>query len=121
MEEELSLDEMQEKWKGTFRSYIIGFITSILLTFTSFLSVTFEIFPPQLLIYTIAALALMQAIIQLRYFLHLGQEEKPHWETHIFYFMVLVLLIIVLGSIWIMHDLHNRMMTYMMTHERAHD
>jgi cytochrome o ubiquinol oxidase operon protein cyoD len=56
--------------------------------------------------------------VQLRFFLHLGQEAKPRWETMIFYFMVLVLLIIALGSLWIMHDLEERVMSNMeMTHD----
>jgi cytochrome o ubiquinol oxidase operon protein cyoD len=29
--------------------------------------------------------------------MHLGQEAKPRWESVVFYFMVLVLLIVALG------------------------
>ena len=50
----------------------------------------------------------------------MGQEAKPRWETLIFCFMVLILLIIVIGSLWIMNDLNERVMPEM-TREMSHD
>ena len=61
----------------------------------------------------------MQAIVQLIFFLHIGQEAKPHWETVVFCFTVLVLLIIVIGSLWIMYDLDYRLMPRMQGNEVA--
>ena len=77
--------------------------------------VVYDVFPPTALTYTIASFALVQAIVQLIFFLHLGQEGKPHWETFIFFFMLLILMIIVLGSLWVMNDLNERMMPKHMT------
>jgi cytochrome o ubiquinol oxidase operon protein cyoD len=56
------------------------------------------------------ALAFIQAIVQLLLLLHVGQEAHPRWETMVFYFMVVVLLIVALGTLWIMYDLNNRVM-----------
>ena len=113
MTNELSLHEMQKKWHGTYKDYAIGFLSSLLLTIVSFSLVISKIISGPMLLYTITALAIAQAIIQLLFFLHVGQEEKPRWETLVFYFMVLVLLIIALGSLWVMNDLNERMMTDM--------
>ncbi len=110
MSEELSLKEIQKEWHGTYKSYAIGFTASLVLTAISFLLVITQILSGDVLIFTIIGLALTQAIFQLLYFLHLGKEGHPRWETMIFLFMVMVLLIIALGSIWIMYDLNNRMM-----------
>jgi cytochrome o ubiquinol oxidase operon protein cyoD len=110
MHEELSLKEIKKEWHGTLRSYLIGFITSILLTMTSFSLVITRLFSGKTLVLAIIGLALVQAIFQLLFFLHLGQEPKPRWETLIFFFMVMVLLIVVLGSLWIMYDLKDRVM-----------
>lgn len=114
MEKELTLNEEQKLWHGSFRSYAIGFTASLLLTGLSFLLVAAKLVPVPYLGYTVAALALVQAVIQLKYFLHLGQEGKPYWETFIFMFMVLILLIVVLGSLWIMYDLNQRTMNMTM-------
>lgn len=110
MSDDLSLKETQKEWHGTLKSYLIGFIASLALTGTSFFLVIYRLLPGQTLIYTIVALALVQAIFQLLFFLHVGQEAKPRWETVVFYFMVMVLFIIAIGSLWIMYDLNNRVM-----------
>lgn len=110
MNHEPNLKEIQKLWHGTYTSYIIGFIASICLTLTSFYLVVSKYFSVQMLPYIIVGLALVQAIIQLLFFLHVGQEAKPKWETLVFYFMMTVLLIISVGSLWIMADLNARMM-----------
>jgi cytochrome o ubiquinol oxidase operon protein cyoD len=120
MSEDLSLKETQKEWHGTLKSYVIGFIASILLTAASFSLVIMKLLSEHLLMYTIVSLALVQAIFQLLFFLHVGQEAKPRWETLVFYFMLLVLFIIAIGSLWIMHDLNNRVMSNM-TMEMPHD
>ena len=113
MHNDLSLSETKKEYHGTFKGYIIGFCLSLLFTLISFSLVVYEVLPRHTLLYTLPLLALIQAGIQLYFFLHLGKEEKPQWESLIFYFMVLVLLIIVLGSLWIMYDLDVRTMQFM--------
>lgn len=106
---DLSLKQIQKEWHGTYRSYAIGFTGSILLTFISFLLTLAGMLEKQTLIYTLIALALVQAAFQLRYFLHLGQEDHPRWETVVFCFMLTLLLIVAIGTLWIMNDLNSRM------------
>jgi len=113
MSHELSLKETQKEYHGTLKSYLIGFIVSLLLTIISFTLVATGILSGRSLVYTIVSFALIQAIVQLLFFLHLGREDKPRWETFIFFFMVLILLIVVIGSLWIMSDLNERMMSNM--------
>lgn len=109
MDHEPSLSQIQKEWHGTATSYVIGFTASLILTSLSFLLVAKGMISG----YALIALALLQAAIQLRFFLHLGQEAKPRWETLIFYFMLLLLVIVAAGTLWIMDDLNNRMMMNM--------
>ncbi|MDE3055290.1 MAG: cytochrome C oxidase subunit IV family protein [Verrucomicrobiota bacterium] len=110
MSHEPSFEDVKKYYHGTFRSYIIGFFLSLLLTLAAFGLVAAK-FPLALwLPSTIALLALLQAGIQVRFFLKLGSEGKPHWQSIIFAFLILVLLIITLGSLWIMFDLNARLM-----------
>jgi len=113
MSSEISLREIKKEYHGSLIAYLIGFVLSLIFTGVSFFLVYFQVFPAHFLIYTIAGLAFFQAFIQMLFFLHLGQEGKPQWETLVFYFMLLVLLIIVLGSLWIMYDLDQRVMLNM--------
>jgi cytochrome o ubiquinol oxidase operon protein cyoD len=97
-------------WHGTLKTYLLGFVSSFLLTSLSFFLVATNALEPSSLVILICILALLQAIVQILCFLHLGKETKPRWETYIFYFMLLVLFIVVGGSLWIMDDLHHRTM-----------
>jgi cytochrome o ubiquinol oxidase subunit IV len=59
-------------------------------------------------------LALVQGVVQLIFFLHLSQEARPRWETLSFYFMLLILFIVMGGTLWIIYDLNERVMSSMM-------
>jgi len=113
MHDEMSLKEIQKEWHGSYRAYAIGFIGSLLFTLLSFFLVLSQTLIGAPLVYTLSGLSLTQAILQFVFFLHVGQEPKPKWETVLFAFMILVLLIIVLGTLWIMHDLNDRVMVGM--------
>ena len=116
-----SLKEIQKEWHGSLKAYLIGFILSLLLTSCSFLLVINKVLTGTSLIVAIVSLALIQALVQLLFFLHIGQEEKPKWESMAFYFMLIVLFIICFGSLWIMFDLDDRMMSNMPAMEMSHD
>ena len=120
MSHDLTLQETMKEWHGTVRAYLIGLTASLLLTGIAFLLVLNQWLPEDLIFYALTALALVQAVVQLLFFLHVGQEAKPRWETLVFYFMLLVLLIIGFGSLWIMQDLNKRVMAGM-NMERMHD
>lgn len=105
---------IKKEWHGSFKAYLIGFIISLVLTLLAFTFVYTEVFSGNTMLFILSGLGLIQAIFQVFYFLHLGKEEAPKWETMIFLFMVMVLLVIVLGSLWIMFDLDKRVMGDMM-------
>lgn len=113
MSSELTLKEIKKEWHGTLKSYVIGFVASLFLTAGSFLLVALKLLAGHTLAYTITGLAITQAIVQVLFFLHVGQEPKPRWESLVFYFMLLILAIIVVGSLWIMYDLNDRVMSNM--------
>ena len=113
MNHELELKDIQKEWHGSYHSYLIGLIGALILTLISFGLAIIKPLPSLELTLTIMGLAGLQVMIQLVFFLHLGQEPKPKSETLIFCFTVLILMIIVVGSLWIMTDLNNRMMSNM--------
>ncbi len=94
----------------TVKTYVIGFILSLLLTFSAYLFVLKNVFASALIFYSIIGFGTLQAFIQLIAFLHLGKEAKPRWNLLIFLFMLLVTAIIVTGSLFIMKSLNYRLM-----------
>jgi cytochrome o ubiquinol oxidase operon protein cyoD len=101
------------------KSYCIGFFSSLILTLTSFFLVGKDVYSGNTLIYILMGLAAIQACVQLVCFLHIGEEEKPRFNLVTFLFMALVLVIIVFGSIWIMHHLSYNVMPHMNMHQEG--
>ena len=62
-----------------------------------------------LLISALAVFAVLQLLTQLIFFLHLGDERKPRLQGMALVFMVLVVGIVVIGSLWIMEHLNYHM------------
>lgn len=102
--------------RGSFKSYVTGYLLSAALTLAAFLLVRqhvqsdHEQFSHEFLTIAVLILAISQLLVQLLFFLHLGRERKPRWNLAAFGFMLLVLLIVVLGSLWIMSNLNYRML-----------
>ena len=103
----VSTKHIQEE--GSLGLYISGFVLSVGLTLAAYLLVTRRALGYQTLIAVIIGLALIQFLGQMYFFLHLGRETKPRWKLLVLGFMVSVVLILVLGSLWIMHNLNYRM------------
>jgi cytochrome o ubiquinol oxidase subunit IV len=79
------------------------------LTFAAYLMVYNHLFSNIVLTTVIVILALVQFIVQVVFFLHLGRETKPRWKLAVMLFMIMVVLILVGGSLWIMSNLTVRM------------
>lgn len=111
---------MTRKQKTTdpvLRLYVTGFFWSVVLTVSAYVAVTQELLTGGELLAYITVLALLQVAVQLYYFLHLSSESKPRWSLWTLLFMSAVLSIIVIASLWIMHNLNYNMMPEMPAHE----
>ncbi len=94
---------------ATYGSYATGFILSIVLTLIPFAIVLNEWLRGWSLVLCLMFFAVLQLMVQLQFFIHLGHDPKPRWNKLVFVFMALVLLIVVLGSLWIMKNLNYHM------------
>lgn len=103
-----SVNEMHPH--GNVNSYVIGFILSIILTLAAYMLVANGILHGWPLNLAIVLLGIGQTWVQLRLFLHLGEEAWPKWNLLAFLFMALVVFIVVGGSLWIMSHLAERTM-----------
>lgn len=96
---------------STVMPYVTGFISAIALTLLAYFIVTMELLSRDMAVWVIMGLAAVQLMVQLVFFLHLGRDKQSRWNVASFYFMLIVLLIIVIGSLWIMENLNYNMMT----------
>ena len=90
----------------TYKAYITGFILSLILTLASYFAVVNH---APVTAFVILGLAFVQFIVQLIYFLHLGQGQDGSWNLVIFFSTVGIIFILVVGSIWIMNHLNYNM------------
>ncbi len=89
-------------------SYVVGFVLSIATTLLAYFFVVNNLWPKEVMIYIVLGIAVVQLIVQLVFFLHLGRGNR--WKVLTFVFAALVVLIVVIGSIWIMQNLDYNMM-----------
>ena len=93
----------------TLMKYVTGFVLSLLLTLIAYGAVVQQAFDGWLVM-ILGVLAIVQMIVQLVYFLHLGDEAKPRYKLLSYGAMAIVLLILVVGSLWIMQNMNYNMM-----------
>lgn len=91
-------------------SYVTGFFMSVLVTLLAYFAVVNQFWTGWTLAIVIVVLAVIQLAIQLIFFLHLGHEKGGNWKLVTFWFATLVVAIVVVGSLWIMHNLNYNMM-----------
>lgn len=90
-------------------AYVTAFVICLILTGLAYLVAVSDTIDHRVAIAVIAGLAIVQCLVQLRKFLHLGDEFKPRWKLWVFATMLSIVLIIVIGSLWIMSNLNYRM------------
>ncbi|MEK7612778.1 MAG: cytochrome C oxidase subunit IV family protein [Patescibacteria group bacterium] len=95
------------------RTYITGFGASVLLTAAAFALVfqhtaSGHVFPPhELAVSMLVVLALLQLVVQLVCFLHVGRERGPYWHSAALAFALIIVCILVGGTLWIMSNLQQ--------------
>lgn len=92
------------------RHYLTGFILALVLTAIPFGLVAAELLPRGATLVAIAIAALVQVLVHLRFFLHLNLTTTPRENILAIGFATVLIFIMVGGSLWIMLDLHARMM-----------
>ena len=97
---------------GSVKSYMTGFILSIILTVIPFWMVMDGGFTHQTMLITVVAMAVVQIFVHLVYFLHMNTSSEERWNLVALVFTVLIIAIVVVGSLWIMYNLNINMMVH---------
>jgi cytochrome o ubiquinol oxidase operon protein cyoD len=104
---------------GSVRSYVAGFILSVVLTLASFGAVMSAVLPGRVRLPMIVVLCVAQLFVQLVYFLHLGSARSQRANTAIFACTTFLIAIVVAGSLWVMHNANINMMPMPMSVHQA--
>lgn len=111
----------KDKEHGTTRSYIIGFILSLVFTIIPYHLVVNKVLTGNKLLVTILGIAILQMFIQIFFFLHLGRGPKPFYNV-VFFFATAGIIVIVIGaSLFIMNNLYHNMSPQDVTRKQAQE
>ncbi|WP_029685743.1 cytochrome o ubiquinol oxidase subunit IV [Tatumella saanichensis] len=95
---------------GSLKSYITGFILSVILTGIPFWMVMEGSAAKSTTLAVVVICAVVQVVVHLVYFLHLDRKSEGGWNMVAIVFSALIILIVVVGSLWIMWNLNYNMM-----------
>ncbi|MGV7963650.1 cytochrome o ubiquinol oxidase subunit IV [Photorhabdus tasmaniensis] len=95
---------------GSLKSYIIGFVLSVILTVIPFWIVMDGSASHTTILTTVVGLAVVQILVHFIYFLHMNTSSEERWNLVALLFTILIIGIVVVGSLWIMYNLNINMM-----------
>lgn len=96
---------------GTLGSYVIGFVLSVILTVIPFwLVMDGTILDKNMTAIAIMALAAVQVVVHMIFFLHMNGRAEGGWTMLSLIFTLIVVVIMLAGSLWVMYHLNTNMM-----------
>ncbi|MGO4523639.1 cytochrome o ubiquinol oxidase subunit IV [Microvirga sp. 2MCAF35] len=97
--------------QGTFRSYMTGFVLSVILTAIPFWLVMGNVLDDTRTTgIVIMALAAVQIVVHMIYFLHMNTKSEGGWTFLALLFTLILVVVTLVGSIWVMYHLDQNMM-----------
>ncbi|MGB6068355.1 MAG: cytochrome o ubiquinol oxidase subunit IV [Desulfomonilaceae bacterium] len=96
--------------RGSLKSYLTGFALSLILTAIPFALVMSGTLPFSAILASIFSSGIVQILVHLHYFLHLDASSAARWNVAAMIFTLLIMILFVGGTLWIMYNLHYRMM-----------
>lgn len=95
---------------ASMRDYVIGFVLSVILTAIPFWLVMTRPLDAGATAAIILVFAVVQIIVHMVYFLHMTPKAESGWSLTSLVFTVIVVVIMLAGSLWVMHHLNTNMM-----------
>jgi len=96
---------------GTFKSYMTGFVLSVILTAIPFWLVMGKVFAdPAITAALIMVFGAIQIVVHMIYFLHMNTRSEGGWNMMALIFTIVLVIIALSGSLWVMHHLNANMM-----------
>lgn len=93
------------------RGYAIGFLLSVVLTAVPFWLVMAKVLPSATVTgIVLVAFAVAQILVHMVYFLHLDARSEGGWNLVSVLFTGILLLILLAGTLWVMHHMNANMM-----------
>lgn len=108
----VSHEQSHDVSHGDIKSYLIGFVLSVLLTVVPFAMVMQGGYSHAVVLWSVVTMAVVQIWVHLKYFLHLNfVTEEGKASSIAFIFSASIIVMVVGLSVWIIYE-SNAMMMY---------
>lgn len=105
----MSVEIDEHEKRRELRSYVVGFAMAVGLTAAAFLVVVAGM-ASSTAYAVIGVAALAQVVVHFRFFLHIGWKRSTRDDLQLILFTTLIIVLMAGGTIWILGNLHHRMM-----------
>jgi cytochrome o ubiquinol oxidase operon protein cyoD len=96
---------------GSMKDYVTGFVLAVILTAIPFWLVMGKVFQSSTVTaVVILAIAAVQIVVHMIYFLHMNTESEGGWSLLALIFTIMLVVITLSGSLWVMYHLNANMM-----------
>ena len=96
---------------STFRGYMTGFALSVILTVIPFWLVMDGVLASSgATALAILLIGAVQIVVHMVYFLHMNPKSEGGWNLFALIFTAVLLVIVLAGTLWVMHNMNTHMM-----------
>jgi cytochrome o ubiquinol oxidase subunit IV len=96
---------------GSRKSYLTGFLLSVVLTAIPFALVMGGVFDDtRITAGLIMAAAVIQIVVHMIFFLHMNTKSENGWTFMALVFTLIIVVICISGSLWVMYNMNQNMM-----------
>jgi len=93
------------------RGYVVGFALSVILTAIPFWLVMAKVIPSATVTgMVLVAFAVVQILVHMVFFLHLDARSEGGWNLLSIMFTLFLVVILLAGTLWVMHHMNTNMM-----------
>ena len=98
-------------YHATLKGYVTGFLLSVILTAIPFWLVMAKVLPSsKVTAFVILGFAAVQMVVHMVFFLHMDGKAEGGWSMLALVFTVTLVVIMLSGSVWVMHHMNTNMM-----------
>ncbi len=109
--DEHSHDHADSPVHFSLKGYATGFVLSLILTAIPFWLVMAKVIPNSTITaFVVLGFAVVQILVHMVFFLHLDAKSEGGWNLLSTIFTVVVVVIMLAGSLWVMHHMNANMM-----------
>ena len=95
---------------ASMRDYLVGFVLSVILTAIPFWLVMERPLSDGATAALIMVFAGVQIVVHMVFFLHMSPKAEGGWSITSLTFTIIIVVIMLAGSLWVMHHLNTNMM-----------